>query len=74
MQHSEEHGTEAKKSIHTNGSGLLLLTAVAVLLALFCWNMWKGADKEADHYRFTKKADTEHHEAGADHHEEEAHH
>ena len=68
MQHTEEHSTEAKKSIHTNGSGLLLLTVVAVLLAIFCWNMWKGADKEADHYRIEKAKTTE----GAEH--KEAHH
>ena len=68
MQHTEEHATEAKKSIQTNGSGLLLLAVVATLLAIFCWNMWKGADKEADHYRFEKAKTSE----GAEH--KEAHH
>jgi hypothetical protein len=68
MQHTEEHAAEAPKSIQTNGSGLLLLTIVSVLLAIFCWNMWKDGDKEAQHYRFEKAKTSE----GAVH--EEAHH
>ncbi len=63
--HHDEHASvaTAEKSSQTNGFGLLLLTIVAVLLALFCWYMWKSGSKEADHYRFAEETAMHEHEA-----------
>jgi predicted negative regulator of RcsB-dependent stress response len=63
MQHVEEHAADAKKSIQTNGAGLLLLAIVATLIAIFCWNMWNDGGKAIDHYRIKKtETSTEHSE------------
>lgn len=52
MQH-EEHLPKKGFGTNTNGLGILIVAAVAVILALFCWNFWKDGSKEIEHYRLT---------------------
>ena len=57
----EAHKTTSGFGKNTNGLGLVIIAAVAVVIALFCWNFWKGGPKEADHYRLNnEKAATKH--------------
>jgi predicted negative regulator of RcsB-dependent stress response len=62
-----EHGevTHVKGFGHnTNGVGILIVTIVAVCLALFCWNFWKDASRETDLYRLNSQPT---HSSGHDH-------
>ena len=52
MEHGEHSTPGAKRfGVNTNGLGILIVTIVAVCLALFCWNFWKDGSREKDLYR-----------------------
>ena len=45
---------------NTGGWGIVIVAAVAVLLALICWNFWKAGPKDADHYRYAAETHNAH--------------
>ena len=45
---------------NTNGAGILIVVIAAILLAVICWDFWKGAGKEKDLYRLESSTPAKH--------------
>ena len=55
MEHEEQSLPVKGFGTNTNGIGILIVTIVAVCLALFCWDFWKDGSKEINHYRLNSQ-------------------